>query len=76
MASTMRQDKEFYTEQEAAEELGISLQRLQYLLDEHVFSDGLTRPPELTLQSTDLVLLELLHKQQPTNVFRMPRRRV
>ena len=74
MASTVRRDKEFYTEQEAAESLGISLQRLQWLLDEHVF-DGFSRPIEITLQNTDLVLLSIWHRQQPANVVRMPKRR-
>ena len=76
MALTVRQDKELYTEQEAAESLGISLQRLKSLLDEHVFQDELQRPAEITLQYTDLVLLSIWNRQQPANVVRMPRRKV
>lgn len=71
----MRQDKELYTEQEAAESLGISLPRLQSLLDDHVFGGELQRPPELTLRYTDLVLLSIWNGQQPANVVCMPKRK-
>src|SRR5207302_535598 len=36
-----------YTEKEAAQALGISLTRLQLLLDENIFNDGGRRPPEV-----------------------------
>ena len=39
-----------YTEKEAAQALGISLTRLQLLLDENIFNDGGSRPPEVLLQ--------------------------
>ena len=71
----MRQDKEFYTEQEAADSLGISLQRLHSLLDQHVFHEGPERPPQLNFMATDLVLLSIWHRDEPTNIVRMPRRK-
>ncbi len=76
MSNTMRQDKEFYTEQEAAESLGISLQRLHSLLDQHVFHEGLERPAQLNFLTTDLVLLSIWHRDEPANIVRMPRRKV
>jgi hypothetical protein len=72
--NTLRPDKEFYTEQEAAEALGISLQRLHSLLDQKVFHDGLQRPVQLNFMQTDLVLLSIWHREEPANLVRMPRR--
>jgi len=72
---TDRMFKDSYSEDEAALFLGISLSRLHMLLDEHVFNDGSTRPPELVLQSSDLVLLRFWHRSTPNpKVLRMPRR--
>lgn len=75
MSNTLRQDKEFYTEQEAADSLGISLQRLHSLLDQHVFHEGLERPAQLNFLTTDLVLLSIWHRDAPANIVRMPRRK-
>jgi hypothetical protein len=67
--------KEFYTEVEAAEALGISLTRLYSLLDEHLFNDGSARPPKITFQSSDLVLLAFWNRTTPNpKVVRMPKR--
>ncbi len=67
--------KQFYTEAEAALLLGISVNRLRSLLDEHVFNDGSERPGDLVLQSSDLVLLRFWHRSTPNpKVIRMPRR--
>lgn len=67
--------KDSYTESEAALFLGISVPRLHMLLDEHVFNDGSTRPADLILQSSDLVLLRFWHRSTPNpKVLRMPRR--
>jgi hypothetical protein len=74
VSTPLRYDKEFYTEQEAAESLGISLQRLHSLLDQKVFHDGLQRPVQLNFLQTDLVLLAIWHREEPANLVRMPRR--
>ncbi len=67
--------KQFYSESEAALILGISVNRLRCLLDEHIFNDGTARPDELVLQSSDLVLLRFWHRSTPNpTVNRMPRR--
>lgn len=72
---SLTQDKEFYTEQEAAEWLGISLTRLHLLLDEYVFNDGMARPANIELTSSDLLLLEFWNKTLPLQkVVSMPKR--
>jgi len=70
----VRMNKESYSEQEAANALGITVARVQSLLDEYVFQDGLGRPAEIRLLPTDLVLLSIWHKETPTNIVRMPKR--
>jgi hypothetical protein len=68
--------KEFYTESEAADHLGLSLTELHDLLDEHIFNDGNHRPEELTFCEADLVLLGFWNKtRENPKVLRMPRRR-
>jgi len=67
--------KEFYTEVEAANSLGISIARLYLLLDENIFNDGTPRPENLTFRSSDLVLLGFWHRTTPhPKLVRMPRR--
>lgn len=68
--------KDGYTEQEAADILGISLPTLHQLLDEHVFNDGTARPESVRFTSSDLVLIEFWREGTPNSkVLRMPRRR-
>ena len=75
MNNSRRAVKDFYTETEAAQELGITVSRLQAILDQHVFNDGHPRPIELKLQCSDLVLLSFWHRSTPNpKVVRMPRR--
>ena len=64
-----------YTEVEAANLLGISVERLHRILDENVFNDGTARPQGLTLRSSDLLLLEYWNRstEHTTKVLRMPR---
>ena len=72
---TSKANKEFYTEDEAAEALGISLARLHLLLDEHLFNDGSQRPQQVTFRSSDLVILGFWHKSTPNpKIVRMPNR--
>ncbi|ABF40108.1 hypothetical protein Acid345_1105 [Candidatus Koribacter versatilis Ellin345] len=73
--SPISQDKEFYSEREAALSMGISLARLHLLLDEYVFNDGLSRPENIELTASDLLLLEFWNKVLPTQkVVAMPKR--
>jgi hypothetical protein len=70
-----KQDKQFYTEAEAAQALGVSVARLHRLLDDHVFNDGSSRPAEVTFEAADLLLLGFWHRSTPNpKVVRMPRR--
>jgi hypothetical protein len=67
--------KEFYSEAEAAQSLGISIARLHMILDKNIFNDGSPRPQELRFQSSDLVLLGFWNRCTPNpKVVRMPRR--
>jgi hypothetical protein len=70
-----RQANQLYSEAEAAKALGISIFRLHNLLDEHVFNDGTPRPPEVSFEASDLLLLGFWHRSTPNpKVVRMPRR--
>jgi hypothetical protein len=75
MPVTTKPVKDFYTEAEAAAALGITLPRLQGLLDQNLFNDGTPRPLELSLRPSDLVLISFWNKTSPNpKVVRMPRR--
>jgi len=50
-------DPESITENEAAQWLGISVERLHRLLDEHIFNNGTPRPSEIRFTQSDLLLL-------------------
>ena len=66
--------KEFYTEAEAAMELKISIERLHSILDRKLFNDGSSRPPAVSFQSTDLILLRFWLDQDQPKLIQMPRR--
>ena len=71
----IRKDKETYSEQEAAESLGISVSRLRLLLDENVFNDGGPRPKNIELAPSDLLLLQFWNKARASEkVVAMPKR--
>jgi hypothetical protein len=75
MQNTTRPAKEFYTEEEAAEAIGVSVARLHLVLDEHIFNDGSHRPNELTFTPSDITLLSFWHRSTPNpKVVRMPKR--
>jgi hypothetical protein len=66
---------ELHTENEVADMLGISLEQLHQLLDEHIFNDGSFRPTDLTFTNSELVLLSFWQRSEPNaKVVRMPRR--
>lgn len=68
--------QEYYTEQEAADSLGISIERLRFLLDQNIFNDGSKRPKDLELHRSDLVLLQFWDRTaENPKVVRMPRRK-
>ena len=67
--------RKLYTEQEAAQALGISLPHLHIILDENIFNDGGPRPANVMLEPCDLILLEFWTQTTPNpKVVRMPRR--
>lgn len=57
-----RTGKSQYTETEAAEELGISVERLRLMIRSHVVErdEDLTNVPVTTFQPSDLLVLRLL----------------
>ena len=67
MVST-RPGKSQYTEVEAAEELGISVERLRLMIRSHVIDrdEDLNNVPVTTFQPSDLLILRLL-TGMPTN---------
>lgn len=68
-------EDEFFTEQEAADLLGITIERLHFLLDENVFNDGSSRPRDLELHRSDIVLLQFWDRStENPKIVRMPRR--
>ncbi len=75
MQNTKRPVQEFFTEAEVADALGISISRLHWLLDEHIFNDGSARPEKITFNSTDITLLSFWHRSTPSpKVVLMPKR--
>lgn len=67
--------REYYSESEAAAALGITVERLRILLDENLFNDGSSRPQDITLLHSDLVLISFWNKTMGNpKVVRMPRR--
>ena len=57
--------RKVYTEQEAAQALGISLPLLHSILDENVFNDGAPRPANVMLEASDLILVEFWMQTTP-----------
>ena len=75
MRMMLRPDKDIYSELEASQTLGLSLERLHLLLSENVFNDGSQRPEKLTFRPSDLILLEFWNKTMgDKKVVRMPKR--
>ncbi len=69
------QNCELYSEEQAAGFLGISVDHLYELLDEHIFNDGIPRPEGLTFTTQELLLLAFWQRSEPNpKVLRMPRR--
>ena len=75
MRTLLRPDKDSYSEAEASQALGLSVERLHLLLSENVFNDGSSRPDNLMFRPSDLILLEFWNKTMgDKKVVRMPKR--
>ena len=61
-ATTTKPGKSQYSEQEAAEELGVSVTQLRSMIRSHVVDreEDLTNVPVTTFQPSDLLILRLL----------------
>lgn len=68
--------KQVYSEQEAANSLGISVGALHSILDRHVFNDGIARPAIMELMLSDVLLVAywLEERADGANVIAMARR--
>ncbi len=65
-----------FTEEQAAHSLGITLDELYRLLDEHIFNNGTARPRGLLFTQSDLLLLSYWNRgNNEGKLLRMPRRR-
>ena len=64
-----RATKSQYSETEAAEELGISVEQLRNMIRSHVVDrdEDLNNVPLTTFQPSDLLILRLLSGLSPTN---------
>jgi hypothetical protein len=62
-----RSGKSQYSETEAAEELGISVEQLRTMIRSHVVDrdEDLTNVPVTTFQPSDLLVLRLLSARRP-----------
>lgn len=75
MQNLLSPTKEFFSEQEAAEKLGLSIPLLHIILDENIFNDGTSRPEGLQFTPSDLILLEFWHEIMPLpKLLHMPKR--
>lgn len=63
MTLTKAKSKDYYSEIEAAQALGITPARLHYLLDRYIFNDGSRRPQNLEFTSIELILLSYWNKE-------------
>ncbi len=74
MQNTKETVEQSYSETEAAEHLGITVERLYKLLDRNIFTDGSSRPANLTFTTTELLLLGFWNRLEGNEkVIRMPR---
>ena len=65
MSNLKRLPKNWFTENEAAAALGVSLNRLHQLLDQHIFTEGNERPTNIEFTASDLLLLGYWNNQEP-----------
>ncbi len=67
MLQLTRTGKSQYSETEAAEELGVSVEQLRVMIRSHVVDrdEDLNNVPVTTFQPSDLLILRLLARMQP-----------
>ena len=67
MLQLSRTGKSQYSETEAAEELGVSIEQLRSMIRSHVVDrdEDLNNVPVTTFQPSDLLILRLLARMQP-----------
>jgi len=71
----IRKKNNLNSETEAAAFLGISIEKLHQLLDQHIFNDGRLRPAGLTFTNPELLLLSFWNDHEtPPKVLSMPSR--
>jgi len=56
--------KQYYSEQDAASSLGITVPALHRLLDRYIFNDGTQRPANMELMLSDLLVLQYFLQQR------------
>jgi len=74
MSTSFKPEKMDFTEEEVAQQLGISVERLHALLDLNVFNDGSEKPEKINFRPQDLVMIGIWHKVTPENLLAMRRR--
>jgi len=62
------------TELQAAQRLGITIDALYKLLDEHVFNNGTPRPEGIRFTHADLLMLSYWCEPRSGKVLSMPKR--
>lgn len=71
MPTSFKPEKMNFSEEEVAQQLGISVERLHALLDLNVFNDGSEKPEKINFRPQDLVMIGIWHKVTPENVVAM-----
>ncbi len=62
------------SESQAAQRLGITIDALYKLLDEHIFNNGTPRPEGIHFTHADLLMLSYWCEPRSGKVLRMPKR--
>ncbi len=62
------------TESQAAQRLGITIDALHKLLDEHIFNNGTRRPESIRFTYADLLMLSYWCEPRSGKVLPMPKR--
>ena len=75
MSHSEMTEEALLTEAEVSGRLGISVERLHRVLDEHIFNNGERRPAKCLFRSSDLLLISYwLRTEMTAKVLPMPRR--
>lgn len=71
---TQHQVQDSLSELQAAQRLGITVNTLHKLLDDHIFNNGTQRPQDIRFTHADLLLLSFWCEPQGGKLLRMPKR--